>query len=446
MSDFSHQVISPASFAQRSMWAFALRYRNANLNEMIIPWRIRGALRVDCLNGALSDLVARHPTLRARLRYEQGQLHQVVLPADPMQLPVLDLPGESVRTRLEGAAAFIHSCERPKLNIIDGPSMVAVLLRANADEHVLCLFIHHAMCDGASVGVILRDLFAFYRARLDKIPAELPLLTEQYADVARWEGETYASGGFADEIAFWKVQLADLPPPVELPTVGTRKGNRDWQAFSPSVIEPSAFMVSLRALARDLRVSPFAVMMATLGVVLRNRTGSEDLLVGVPTLNRWSAASMQFVGYATSLMPVRMRLSETLSFDVLCTQVHQTIRKMLAFGRVPLEVLMKETDLTKSGNTVFPVWAQFIDGGSEDRFQSCGLEITALPVERKSLLAELDVDMFGTDQSWRCEFAYRSSLFDATMIHAMMNDYLILLHHVQHAPRSKVHELDSRIE
>lgn len=145
-------------------------------------------------------------------------------------------------------------------------------------------------------------------------------------------------------------------------------------------------------------------------------------------------------------MPVRMRLSGTLSFDILCTQVHQTIRKMLAFGRVPLEVLMKETDLTKSGNTVFPVWAPSIDGGSEDRFQSCGLEIAALPVERKSLLAELDVDMFGTDQSWRCEFAYRSSLFDATMIHATLNDYLVLLHHVQHAPRSKVHELDSRIE
>jgi hypothetical protein len=439
------ESISPASYSQRSMWAFALRYRTANLNEMIIPWRIRGALRTDCLEGALSDLMARHPTLRARLRYEHGQLYQVVMAPEPVRLPVTEVDGSTVEEKLQAAQARIHGSSRPVPNVIDGPTMIALLMRIADDDHVLCMCIHHAMCDGGSIGVMVRDLLAFYRARLDRVPADLPPLTEQYADVAHWEMETYASGGFADEIAYWKEHLAGLPPAIALPTVGTRKGNRDWRAASPRISEPPAFLNGLRETARQLRVSPFSVMMASLAVLLRQRTGSEDLLIGVPTLNRWSAAAMQFVGYATSLMPVRMRPAGPMAFEALCVHVHQTIRKMLAYGRVPMEILMKETDLTRSGNTVFPVWAQFLESGPESSIRSCGLDLIPLHAERHSLLAELDVDMLGTEQGWQCEFAYRTSLLEPRMVHSMMADYVATLRHVQQAPNVTVDELVARL-
>jgi hypothetical protein len=323
--------------------------------------------------------------------------------------------------------------------------MISSLWRLGEDDHVLCLYVHHSMCDGASIQVMIRDLVAFYRARLEGVSADLPLLTEQYADMAKWEMETYKSGNFADEIAYWKEHLADLPPPIALPASGIRKGNRDWRASSPALTEPVTFMDALRMLARQLRVSPFSLMMASLAVLLRQRTGGEDLLIGVPTLNRWSTQAMQFVGYATSLMPVRIRPAGNLGFDALCSQVHGTIRKMLAYGRVPLEILMKETELTASGNTVFPIWSQFLEGGAETSIHSSGLEFIPQPAERKSLLAELDVDMLGTAQGWRCEFAYRTSLFHAAMIEAMMADYVSTLKHVQQAPRTTVQELGARM-
>lgn len=435
----------PASYAQRSMWAFALRYRTANLNEMIIPWHVRGPVDIGAMQRALGDLVARHPTLRSRLVYQQGQLHQRVMPPEPVTMAVTDVEGATAAARLDAAVRALGDPGRRALDILNGPTFLAHLYRLGPDEQVLCLYVHHGMCDGWSISIMLRELLAFYQARLEGGTADLPALTEQYADIARWEQQAYDSGQLDDEIRHWRAELDSLPPPLALPAIAPRKGHRDWRAGTTHVMEPPVFLQALREAAGKLRASPFALLLAALAVLLRQRSGSEDLLVGVPTLNRWSAPAMQIVGYMTSLLPVRLRPAGAMGFDVLCVQAHTAIRKMLAYGRVPLEVLLRETALAPSGNTVFPVWAQFIEDDSGPAYQAAGLHFTVLATERRNLLAELDVDMLGALSGWRCEFAYRSALFASDAMRSMLLDYVSTLRRVIEQPRTTVKELSERL-
>ena len=79
---------APASFVQRAMWAVAQRHRGAPLNVMILPWRIRGPLDVALLEAALGDVIARHPTLRTRLKLNAGQLLQIIAVSEPTVMPV----------------------------------------------------------------------------------------------------------------------------------------------------------------------------------------------------------------------------------------------------------------------------------------------------------------------------------------------------------------------
>ena len=436
---------SPASFSQRSMWAFALRYRAAHLNEMIVPWRVQGPLRRDLMQTALGDLVRRHPTLRTRLAYRRGQLLQVVMPAEAVDLAWYEVEGESTGARLQAVVDMLGGPGRPVVDVIDGPTLLAGLYRLGADDHVLCIQVHHAMCDGWSIGVMLRDLTTFYRARLEGTEAELPVLAEQYADLARHELQACAAGEFDAELRHWRDALADLPPPLALPATAPRKGNRDWRASATHATEPAALMLGLRETAGRLRVSPFALLLSALAVLLRQRSGADDMVVGVPTLNRWSAPSMNVVGYMTSLMPVRLRPTGPLGFDALCTQAHLSIRKMLAHGRVPLEVLLRETALTASGNTVFPIWAQYIEETADSSHDAAGLRFTPLATKRRNLLAELDIDMVGAVNSWRCEFGYRRSLFEPSAMHSLMTDYVHLLRLILDQPRQPVEALSEHI-
>jgi hypothetical protein len=435
----------PASFSQRSMWAFALRFRSAHLNEMIVPWRIRGPLRVTILESALGDLVQRHPTLRSRLQYDRGQLTQLVLSAEPVAVALTDVPGPTPAARFDAARRMLCDPGRTRLDVFEGPTLIVRLLRLDADDHLLCLYVHHSMCDGGSTQIVLRDLAAFYRARWEGVPAVLPALKQQYADVAKWEFKQHAAGGFADEIAYWKGELAGLPPPIALPASGTRKSNREFDARAPHVMESAAFMSTLREFARGLRVTPFSVLVAALAVLLRQRTGQDDLLLGVPTQNRWTASAMNFVGYATSLMPLRVRADGSLGFGELCAQVQSAVTGLLAHGRVPLELLLQETELAGAGHTIFPVWCQFQEAPPPVSLDSCGLAIEPQALERESLLTELDIDMLGSARGWRCEFVYRPALFEAPSIDALMADYVATLRRVQSEPAATVEDHGQRL-
>jgi hypothetical protein len=118
---------------------------------------------------------------------------------------------------------------------------------------------------------------------------------------------------------------------------------------------------------------------------------------------------------------------------------------MLAYGRVPLEVLLRETALTPSGNTVFPIWAQFIEDGTAADYELAGLRLSPVATKRRNLLAELDLDMLGSATDWRCELAYRTSLFEDDFVQSMMLDYVGTLRHVLERPHTSVQELGARL-
>jgi len=431
-----------ASYAQRSQWLFAVRFPRAHLNEMVITWRLQGALSAAALEAAVGDLVARHPTLRARLSYEHGQLYQIVMPAQPVPLQFTQAHGGSPEARLEAAKELLASPERKPLDLIAGPTLVADLVQVDPQDHLLCLRVHHAMCDGWSIGVMQRDLLAMYEARLQGAAAALAPVAMQYGEVAAWEVSTYESGGFEADLRYWRAELAEPPPPLRLPVTGERKGNRDWleHVVSREARDPAG--ADLLAFARSLRASPFSLFLAVLAAMTFQRTGQQDQLFGVPTLNRWSEEALGFVGYATSMLPIRVRPSPDLAFDKLVAAVQASSRKMLVHGRVPLEILLREAALPKAGNTVFPVWCQYLEAETGGAASAAGLQVTLVQVGRPNLLAELDVDIQGsTHGPVTFDFGYRTSLFEAAAMHAFADDYLAVLKAARLAPQSRLADL-----
>jgi len=440
----SIESTSRASYIQRSMWASAQRYRRSPLNVMILAWRVQGPLRVDHLQAAMDDVVARHPTLRARLAMRGGQLFQEVMAPGHVAIKVSEVSGPTIHGKFAAALDILRVGGRQGIDVVAGPPLDVRLLQLGPDDHILCLYVHHAMCDGWSSQIIVRDLAAFYVARSGGRIAELPPLAERYADVAESQIKTFESGGYADEISYWKAELAGLPPMLALPATGARKGNRDFLANSPVHAEPLAVLTAIRDSARKSRVSAFSMLLAGLSVLLHQRTGAEDLVVGVPTLNRWSSGAMTFVGCATSLLPARIRPRLTLPFDELCVQVHATVRRLLAYGRVPLEVILRETQDSPVGGPVFPVWCQIREAVAPILIDSVGLSLTSLLIERGTLLADLDVDMLESDGGLLCEFAHRSSLFERAVVEGLMADYGAILRAATQQPHLAVAELCRR--
>src|SRR5260370_40125345 len=168
---------------------------------------------------ALREVVRRHEALRTTFRSVEGTPAQVIAQVIDMEVPYVDArqrvpdPGAAWGEALRLAAADA----RAPFDLALGPLMRARLFRTGESQHLLYYNVHHIAYDGWSMGIFARELAALYDAFAAAIPSPLPELQVQYLDFALWQRDWLSGEGLARQLAYWRRQLASVPP-LELPT------------------------------------------------------------------------------------------------------------------------------------------------------------------------------------------------------------------------------------
>ncbi|HEX7243883.1 MAG TPA: amino acid adenylation domain-containing protein, partial [Longimicrobiaceae bacterium] len=138
----------PLSFAQARLWFIDRLEPGSAAYNMAFPLRLRGALDVRSLAGALTELARRHESLRTVFAAEDGEPVQVVLPAAPVLLPVADLGALPEGAReAEARRLAAEDAARP-FDLARGPLLRTTLVRAGEGEHLLLVSLHHIVSDG----------------------------------------------------------------------------------------------------------------------------------------------------------------------------------------------------------------------------------------------------------------------------------------------------------
>src|SRR5262249_14516979 len=99
-----------------------------------------------------------------------------------------------------------------------GPLIRGRLIRLGAEDHVFLLTQHHIVSDGWSMGVLMRELGALYRAFAAGAENPLPALEIQYPDYAAWQRQWLSGERLTTQAAYWRKALAGAPASLELPT------------------------------------------------------------------------------------------------------------------------------------------------------------------------------------------------------------------------------------
>ncbi|MEO7417518.1 MAG: condensation domain-containing protein, partial [Thermoanaerobaculia bacterium] len=207
--------ILPLSFAQERMWFLHQLEPRSSAYNLASGARLEGDLDVAVLARCFTELGRRHETLRTVFAEVDGKPVQVIHPAVPFELPLIDLrhlpPAErDAELRRRGLAEG-----RRPFDLARGPLLRAVLLRMDEREHALLLGMHHVASDGWSMSLLLGELTELYAALAAGRPSPLPELPIQYADFAAWQRSWLSGEELARQVAYWKDQLAGAPPLLE---------------------------------------------------------------------------------------------------------------------------------------------------------------------------------------------------------------------------------------
>jgi len=328
------------SFPQERLWFLDQLEPGSAAYNLPTVVRIRGRLDPAVLALCCAEIVRRHEALRTTFLTVQGEPRQVVRPAVPPPLPLIDLgplPGPVREAAGRGLAQ--EEIRRP-FDLAAGPLLRTVLVRLHAEEHLLVLTVHHVVSDGWSLGILIQELAALYPAFSARRPSPLAELSLQYRDFALWQRQELTGEALAAQLAFWRAQLAGAPPVLELPGRRPRRiragGATRWLRF------PVSLARDLRSLGRREGATLFMTLLAGFTALLHRYTGQDDLVLGTPVANRTRPEIEGLIGFFVNTLVVRTDLSGAPPFRELLGRVRHGALGAYAHQDLPFERLVAE--------------------------------------------------------------------------------------------------------
>jgi amino acid adenylation domain-containing protein len=418
----------PLSFAQRRLWFLGQLEPGNPIYNMPAAISLSGTLNLPVLERAFNDVIRRHESLRTVFRVRDGEPFQIILPDQPLNVPVINLE-EMPETERQAEVQRLATIEARKcFDLESGTLLRVVALRLKSDEHVLLLTMHHIISDGWSIGVLVREVAALYRAFLEGEPSPLPELPVQYADYAVWQRE-YLQGEVLDEqLAYWRKQLGGSLPVLELPTDRPRPRAQTFRGASLSFALSKRLTDELKALSRRNGVTLFMTLLAAFQVLLYRYAGQEEVLVGTPIANRQRREIENLIGFFVNTLVLRTDLSGAPGFRELLERVREVCLSGYAHQDLPFEKLVEELQPERD-LSLTPLFQVLFVLQNTPRAELAlpGLSLRQMDTQSGTTRFDLMLQLEESGQGLSGIFEYSTELFDEQTIQRLLGHLEVLL-------------------
>jgi amino acid adenylation domain-containing protein/non-ribosomal peptide synthase protein (TIGR01720 family) len=431
----------PLSFAQQRLWFLDQLEPARPTYNVPLAARLTGTLRVAALAAALVEVVRRHEVLRTRFPAVDGRPVQCIAASVAPALPVVDLSGLEAPGREAEARRLARREASLPFDLARGALLRARLVALGAADHLVLATLHHIVCDGWSLDVLLAELSVAYDAALLGRPSPLPELAVQYADFASWQRLALSDEVLESQLAYWRERLAGCPAVLDLPTDRPRPPVLSWRGAWQRLALSRELAGDLERLARQETVTLFMVLAAGFQALLGRWSGVRDVVVGTAVANRTRVELEGLIGFFANTLVLRARVEGCESFHELLGQVRQTALGAYAHQDVPFERLVEELSPERNlGQTpLFQVLMVLQEGGGVPRLH--GLTLTEMEVETASAKFDLTLQLQRDDGELSVALEYRTELFDGTTARRLLDHWQRLLAGLTADPGRAIGEL-----
>jgi non-ribosomal peptide synthetase component F len=203
---------------------------------------------------------------------------------------------------------------------------------------------------------------------------------------------------------------------------------------------------ALRGLSRAEGVTMFMTLIAGLTVVLAQRIGQRDFLVGTVVANRNLEAIEGLVGCFVNQIPLRAELSERDTFRVLLRRTREGALAAYDHADLPFDLLVKALQLPRDLSRAPLVQIQLVmQQPASVPPLAGGLTLSAVPPPLERLHNDLEISM-NDDASMHGVAHYSTALYDESTVADLLDDFCALLREAAARPESEVEALFGILE
>jgi amino acid adenylation domain-containing protein len=431
----------PLSYAQEQVWLHAQLAGDFPLYNEPVTIHYLGSLDVAALEKSFNEILRRHEAWRTCFETVDGIPEQKVQPSLRVSLPVLDLRGLPTEQREFEALRMATEDARKPIDLTKAPLFRIILMRLRNEEYRLYLTLSHIIFDGVAIyQVLLPELSMLYESFAAGRQSPLPELPIQYADYACWQRWNMTEETLAQDLDYWKRELAGPLPESYLPVDRHRVGPQTFRGSMYPFKLSSRLNSTLITLSRSQGVTLFQILLAGFAAFLCRYSGEQIIPIGSLTVGRKLRETQALLGYFVNTVVLRLDLSGDPSFRDLVKRVRNVALGALEHDDLPFEHLVRELRTTwdSAHNPLFQVLFSLAPPLPE---LNPAWQVTQMDVDTGVSKYDLHLELDERGDEILPRFHYSTDLFDPATITRMANHWMNLLEGAASNPDLRVSQL-----
>lgn len=442
----------PLSFAQERLWFLEKLGLVGSAYNIPMALRLIGSLDISALQRAFDELVRRHEALRTRIEDVSGIPIQIIDSPGKARFAFIDLSKGDANDREEELQQLCGAEVSRHFDLAKESLLRISLIRLSSDEHALVITVHHIVYDGWSSGVLLRELGVLYDTYVRGHSSELAEPPIQYSDFGIWQRQWLQGAALDSQLKYWKQQLSGAAPTLNLPADHPRHGMESFRGAQLSFSVEPGMLQDLKALSRVTGTTLFMVMLAAYQLFLSRWSGQADVIVGTPFAGRGKKELENVIGVFVNTLPLRMVVSEELTFVELLQKVKDMTLDAHAHQDVPFDLLLRELHVERSLSRQPIFQALFVLQNFErEPLRMFGMTTKSIPLVGKTSNFDLSLYLREEEGAMHGKFEFSTDLFESPTIGRIAENFQDLLRSISKNFKLPMHqwplasELDTRL-
>jgi amino acid adenylation domain-containing protein len=330
----------PATAQQSGMWFLERLHGEFNAYNMRAVFDLAGELEANTLRSSMEWLVRQHPAFHTTISLdERGVLRQQVHPSADVSLAVVDL--STVDLPKSAMEALVQAEAQRPFALTRLPLVRWTLFRLAPDRHLLLTSQHHVTLDGACFEQWFNEVFATLHHVRRGLPPPPSKSVFDIVDYACAQNRWLATDEADEQRRFWRrvlgrsLQRSRLELGIEPESAAREFGSvrrtiaaEHWR----SIIES----------ARELRATPFALLLTSFAVILGRFGRAFSVSVALPTANRRWEGSSGVLGMLAQLVVLPIDVDEYKTLGHIAREVTGQVFEAMEHQELPFAEVVRK--------------------------------------------------------------------------------------------------------
>ncbi|XBO85426.1 condensation domain-containing protein [Bacillus licheniformis] len=391
--------------------------------------KVKGSFDIRRFENALQIVIQRHEALRTSFLMAGGEPVQKIEKEVAFSIKCREIESLSIQE-------IIKQFVRP-FDLKKAPLFRTEVIKVDDEEHIILFDMHHIISDGASMGVLTKEICDLYGGK------ELAPLSLQYKDYSEWQRDFYQKDEMKRQKDYWLNIFKGEIPVLNMPTDFPRPQMHSVEGDRIGFVIDGELTKKLKRIAKDNGATMYMLLLAAYTVLLRTYSGQEDLVIGTPIQGRKHHELKHVIGMFVNTLAMRNYPKGDKTFAAYLQDVKETALKAYENQDYQFDDLVEQLNLDRdmSRNPLFDTMFVL------QNLEKADAEIEGLtfePFESDVHISKFDLTLSAIEKDSKVEFdlEYCTKLFKRETVERMAAHFVRVLEDISNRPDKRLDQIE----